>query len=118
VIAVFIAADWCAECGSFSKKLVHIYNEVNKNGKRFEVILCSVEKTKQSFNEHRNDMPWCSIPFEMKDLRENFGSAVWVRGIPKLILFRNNGHILTKNGRNVIINQGASAFPWFSSQEI
>jgi len=118
IIGVFLAADWCGECHGFAKKLFQVYKEVNKDEKKFEIILCSIEKTEESFREHFEGMPCLAIPFEANELRDNLGSTLWLRGVPKLILFERNGIILTKNGRNVISQQGAASFPWLQFRQL
>jgi len=120
VVGIFISAGWCGQCHSFSNTLKRVYNEVNRIPEnKFEVVLCSLEKTEHSFNEHFSNMPWCAIPFNMKELRENVGISLWLRGVPKLILFDSSGEIITKNGKKVVLGSNAvSEFPWKNYQEI
>ena len=65
----------CPPSQSFTPKLVEAYNNYQKQGKQFEVIFCTWDRTKQEFEEYLDEMPWLAVPFDdprLKQLKKIF----------------------------------------------
>ena len=57
-------------------KLKKAYNKVKDQGKPFEVIFVSSDRSEEGFNEYFKDMPWLAVPFgdpTVKKLSSHFG---------------------------------------------
>ena len=63
-------------------------------------------------------MPWLTLDYKERKIREELGKKFNITGIPTLILLdANSGDIISKDGRNQIQHQDINGenFPWKSS---
>lgn len=47
----------------FTPALVRTYEKLKANGKKFEVIFVSSDRSEDSFTSFANSMPWLALPF-------------------------------------------------------
>ena len=114
IIAIYFSAHWCPPCRGFTPVLAEAYNEMKQNGKKIEIIFCSSDRDQNSFDEYFNTMPWIAIPFDSEN-KEILKDAFEINGIPTLLVFNKEGNLITRNGRNDIMNKKAAAFDdWMS----
>ena len=94
----------------FTPKLAHFYDEVNKDGKKFEVIFVTYDKDEKQYNDYCAEMPGKTTPF--KDPRnEALGGKLGVSGIPKLFIFSPDGiNVSSGNPRSDVSTKGTAAF--------
>ena len=64
LIAIYFSAHWCPPCRRFTPVLRDVYNEVNANGKVFEVVFSSADNSDEEFQAYYDEMPWLALPFE------------------------------------------------------
>lgn len=110
-IGIYFSAHWCPPCKSFTPKLVAFRDELVKQGKPFEVIFVSSDRTEDAMYSYMNGakMNWTAIPYN-SPLRQSLGSKYSVRGIPTLIIINAEGEIITRDGRGVVTRSGVAAF--------
>ena len=101
VVLMYFSASWCPPCHKFTPLLAKFYNEVNKNGKKLEVIFVSLCKTEDKFKEYFKSMPWISLPYNPK-LANDLGQKYGIRGIPALLVMNEDGTVADPNGRDAI----------------
>jgi len=111
VVGIYFSAHWCGPCKSFTPKLVEVYNACKENNKSFEVIFMSSDRNQEAFDEYYAEMPWCTLKYEDRSLKETLSDIFEVQGIPTLILLKGNGDVITTNGRSAVA-AGAEGFPW------
>jgi nucleoredoxin len=116
LIGIYFSAHWCPPCRGFTPKLAEFYNNVNANGKVFEVIFSSCDKDEESFQEYLATMPWIALP--LKDPKCNQLSGKFdVSGIPRLVILNQDGKVVNGNARGDV-EQGAKTFDkWLKSDE-
>merc|ERR1712146_630671 len=97
VVCVYFSAHWCPPCRGFTPVLGKFYEEVNKDGKRMEIIFVSCDQDEKQFEEYHNSMPFIAAPWSSD--RQNMGQAMGVSGIPALMVMKKDGTVASKNGR-------------------
>jgi len=110
-IGIYFSASWCPPCRTFTPKLVETYEELQAEGRPFEVVLVSHDRDKASARKYMksHDMPWLAVPFKDKNrelLKKKFG----VQGIPTLVIINSDGKTLSRNARGDVMRNGAKAF--------
>jgi len=111
VVGVYFSAHWCGPCRSFTPKLVEVYNECKEQGKSFEVIFISSDRTQEAFDEYYAEMPWCTLKFEDRTMKAALSDVFDAHGIPTLILLKGDGEMITDEGREAVL-MGSEYFPW------
>ena len=51
VVAIYFSAGWCGPCRQFTPILSKFYSEMNKKGKKFEVVFISRDRSQEEFAE-------------------------------------------------------------------
>ena len=97
-VGIYFSAHWCPPCRGFTPMLAQFYEEVNKDGKVFEVIFITSDRDEASFKEYYGMMPWKAAPFECD--RGTIKQTHGVQGIPMLPVFKADGTKLVDNGRS------------------
>ena len=110
-VGIYFSAHWCPPCRAFTPHLVSVYNELKKQGKKFEIVFVSSDRDEKHMLSYMSEMkmPWLAIPFgdeRVKKLKSRFG----VRGIPSLVIVSPEGATLSKDGRNQVAQKGAAAY--------
>lgn len=88
---IYMSMHDCPSCREFTPLLVDLYETLNEDGKKFEVVFFSGDKQEESFKSYYAEMPWPAIPHKdprMKKIAKHFN----VRGLPKLIVFDPKTH--------------------------
>ena len=98
VVGLYFTAEWCPPCKIFTPHLLKFYKEVNKDEKKFEVVLVSCDLDLQEFEIHFKQHPWLSLPFDQK-LCSEIAERYDVSQVPTLVILRRNGKMLKKEGR-------------------
>lgn len=112
VVGLYFSAHWCPPCRGFTPVLATVYNKLKEQGKAFEVIFVSSDRSEESFNEYYDEMPWLSIPYGDKR-KKHLSTHFKIEGIPTLVLLDENWDIIEKNGRAAVMSdQEGAKFPW------
>lgn len=110
-IGLYFSAEWCPPCRTFTPRLVEAYNELTADGKPFEVIFVSHDRTEEAMLKYMQgyDMDWLAIAFDAAK-RDALKQQHGIRGIPSLIIVNDKGEVLSRDGRNEVTAHGAAAF--------
>ncbi|WAR02495.1 NXN-like protein [Mya arenaria] len=88
----------CPPCRIFTPELIRIYEKVKSNGKKFEIVFISSDRSEDSFTSYANSMPWLALPFG--DTRAQMLKNLYeVEGIPMLVMLDETGNVITLDGR-------------------
>jgi nucleoredoxin len=115
-LGVYFSGKWCAPCQQFTPVLKEAYEALQAQGKDFEVVYVSSDKTADEFNAYLAEMPWLAVPFEGK-AKSLIAAVLGVRALPTLLIYDENDKLITIDGRMELAkdaqggNPGAS-FPW------
>lgn len=111
-VFLYFSAHWCPPCRGFTPKLADFY-KANAGKKNFEVVFLSSDRDVGQFEEYRKEMPWYSVPFEERQVKEALSRKFKVRGIPSLVLLDNDGKTISENARGKVMEDpAAEEFPW------
>jgi nucleoredoxin len=113
LVGLYFSAHWCPPCKMFTPMLANYYNLMESQGKKFEVVFISSDRSEGQFDEYYGEMPWCSVPFSNSTARATLGASFNVQGIPSLILLGPDGSVYSYDGREVIMTDSeGSGFPY------
>ena len=110
-IGIDFTASWCPPCRAFTPDLVKAYNQLQAEGKPFEVVLVTADRDKAAMEKYMKDydMPFVAVPFG--DKRINLLNKKFaVSGIPKFVVIDDSGKTLSAEGRGEVAARGAAAF--------
>ena len=105
VVSLYFSSLFPAACRYFTPDLIKTYAEVNKDKKRMEVVLLSLDKTEPEFNEYRLTLPWIAVPFrsaKIKEVRDLFS----VKYQPWVMLFSRAGVLIDEELYETMAFQG------------
>mmetsp|Transcript_12980 Transcript_12980/g.23395 ORF Transcript_12980/g.23395 Transcript_12980/m.23395 type:complete len:434 (+) Transcript_12980:108-1409(+) len=112
-IALYFSAHWCPPCRGFTPELIKTYKKVTQDGKPWEVIFVSWDKTEEEFKEYFEEMPWAAIPFSEEKRKEQLGNQFEIEGIPALIMLDSDLNVINKGARSYVSNDPeGKSFPW------
>merc|ERR1712110_541325 len=58
-------------------------------------------------------MPWLTVPFSRRDVKEALSKQFKVQGIPTLVILDREGNVITTDGRSKVLSDPkGDAFPW------
>ncbi len=106
VIGVYFSAHWCGPCRRFTPELVK-YREANRD--HFEVVFVSSDRTEDAWRNYMTQagMPWPAVHWN-SDAANALKSRYEIRGIPSVIMLRDDGSTITREGRRMVM-QGTAA---------
>ncbi|MDD2241380.1 MAG: thioredoxin-like domain-containing protein [Kiritimatiellae bacterium] len=110
-IGLYFSASWCPPCRTFTPLLATAYQQLQTEGKPFEVILVPHDRDEASMRAYMrsHDMPWLAIPFGSRAI-EALQKKYSVSGIPKLVIIDAAAQTLSSDARGAVTTQGAAAF--------
>ena len=113
VIGLYFSAHWCPPCREFTPKLATVYEDIKKAHQDFEVVFISNDNSEDDFKSYLDEMPWLAIPFNNEEEKNNCSMKFEIEGLPTLVLLdAENGNVISTDGRKIIEDYGAHAFPF------
>ncbi|XP_064607217.1 nucleoredoxin-like protein 2 [Liolophura sinensis] len=120
IVALFFSASWCPACQEFTPLLTQMYDELIRRNAPFEIVAVPFDRTKEScdrfFVQESGD--WLTVQFDdsiIGTLKEKY----CVNVIPKLIVLRPSGEVITPTGRKDVQDKGIIAFrSWLKSTNL
>ena len=113
VTGIYVSANWCPPCKTFTPKLATVYNEIRKLETDFEIVFCSWDSDEESFKSYHKEMPWLAIPYDKDKEKDALRDKYSINGIPSLIFVESDtGNIITTEGRDLVEKFGANGFPF------
>lgn len=105
----------CGPCKKFTPQLAQFYKDMNKKGKKFEVVWVSRDQTEDEFVQYYQEMPWLAVTIEnIQKCVEATTNVYQVRGIPHLVILDGvDATVYTLDGRTKVLqDQYGLEFPW------
>lgn len=115
VLGLYFSASWCGPCHKFTPQLASTYAQLKAQGKRFEVLFVSSDKTPESFAQYFESMPWLALDFATSAMEQSALSETFkVEGIPSLVLLNaKTGEVYNRDTvGDVLADPTGKQFPW------
>jgi nucleoredoxin len=96
LVGLYFTAKWCVACRAFTPKLVQLRNE---NPDKFQFVMVSWDRSLKDEKEYlaKAKMNAPAVRFD-DPLVERYRNRYRIEGIPTLIVFDQNGKLVTTNG--------------------
>ena len=108
IIGLYFSASWCPPCRSFTTLLIPFYEKVNEDKKNFEVILFPYDKDEEAAKAYFGKMPWLSVQMG-HPIIQKAADHFKVQGIPAFFILKNDGTLLSSEGRKDVSTLGEKA---------
>ena len=110
-VGIYFSAHWCPPCRGFTPVLVDTYNKLQKEGKAFDLVFVSLDRSPEDMKEYMTSakMPWKAVAFNSMKKTELL-TKYSIRGIPALIILDKDGEMISSAGRTDVASKGAAAF--------
>eukprot|EP00618_Florenciella_parvula_P034373 CAMPEP_0119478674 /NCGR_PEP_ID=MMETSP1344-20130328/8305_1 /TAXON_ID=236787 /ORGANISM="Florenciella parvula, Strain CCMP2471" /LENGTH=163 /DNA_ID=CAMNT_0007512865 /DNA_START=36 /DNA_END=527 /DNA_ORIENTATION=+ len=124
-VALYFSAHWCPPCKRFTPILKDLYEEVNEDDAKFEVVFVSSDDSAALAKEYMEEMhgDWLMISYDSpvrEALKQKFGcfagkeqgkfpSSERRNGIPALVVVGQDGSELCFNGTSAVEGKGPAA---------
>lgn len=95
--------------------LAKFYEEMNKKGKKFEIIWVSRDQSTEDFVAYYQHMPWLAVPVEnIEACMQLTSNKFQLKGIPHLVILDGfDASIYTLDGRTKVSqDKYGLEFPW------
>ncbi|XP_061119496.1 nucleoredoxin-like protein 2 [Conger conger] len=123
VVGIYFSGGWCPPCRDFTPILCDFYTDLIEESDppaQFEIVFISSDKSPEDMIEYYHDMhgDWLSLPWHDQykhDLQKKYN----ITAVPKLVIVKENGEVITEKGRKQIRDQGLACFRnWLEVAEI
>ena len=113
LVLLYFSAHWCPPCRGFTPVLAELYKKLTDEGKNFEIVFISSDRSEADFNEYFGEMPWKALPFSDRDRKAALSKKFKVQGIPNLVILNPDGSILNAKGTEAVrSDKNGTNFPW------
>jgi len=110
VICLLFSALWCPPCRPFCKVLKAAYEIATEETNDFEIVFISSDrnedKMKQYMKEYHGN--WLAIPYNPQ-VTHRLKSEYTINSIPKLVVCKDDGSVITEDGKDLVTRFGAGA---------
>lgn len=115
-LALYFSAHWCPPCKRFTPMLAEVYNTLKQQNKPLEIVFVSSDRSEAQFDEYFKTMPWLALPFNDRQTKEELGDQFQVSGIPTLLVFDDQGKLVSDDARDIVASFGAQGYPFTASR--
>ena len=107
LIAFYFSAHWGPPCRNFAPILKAAYDEYSEESNDIEIVFVSSERSLEDMKEYMKTSlgSWLALPYNSKpcaSLKSRFN----IQGIPAVIVCKNDGQVITEDGKGEIQRAG------------
>ncbi|XP_067424741.1 nucleoredoxin-like protein 2 [Emydura macquarii macquarii] len=123
IVGLYFSAGWCSPCRDFTPLLCDFYTELLEGAPApapFEIVFVSSDRSPEEMAEYMRDMhgDWLALPFHdpyKHDLKKKYN----ITAIPKLVIVKQTGEVITDKGRKQIRERGLTCFRnWLEGADV
>eukprot|EP00286_Rhodomonas_abbreviata_P003103 CAMPEP_0181347606 /NCGR_PEP_ID=MMETSP1101-20121128/33968_1 /TAXON_ID=46948 /ORGANISM="Rhodomonas abbreviata, Strain Caron Lab Isolate" /LENGTH=185 /DNA_ID=CAMNT_0023459831 /DNA_START=81 /DNA_END=634 /DNA_ORIENTATION=+ len=114
IVGLYFSAQWCPVSREFTAVLAESYENLRKDGEKFQIVLVSSDRSEAEFLQHFDEHPWLAVPYGERKLIASLKKRFAVTTVPTLVLLNAaTGEEITKDGAAFISNyKDGALFPW------
>ncbi|XP_073509265.1 nucleoredoxin-like protein 2 [Phyllobates terribilis] len=110
IVGLYFSAGWCSPCRDFTPVLCDFYTELVEEANQpaqFEIVFISSDKSAEDMVEYLNQMhgDWLALPWH-NPYKHELKTKYKITAIPKLVIVKQNGEVITDKGRKQIRDRG------------
>ncbi|XP_044302698.1 nucleoredoxin-like protein 2 [Varanus komodoensis] len=114
VVGLYFSAAWCSLCREFTPTLCDFYSELVEDAHPaapFEIVFISSDRSAEEMVEYMRSMhgDWLALPFH-DPLKHELKKKYNITAIPKLVIVKQTGEVITDKGRKQIRERGLNCF--------
>ncbi|EFB20051.1 hypothetical protein PANDA_008304, partial [Ailuropoda melanoleuca] len=123
VVALYFAAGRCASSRDFAPLLCRFYAELVAEARTpapFEVVFVSADGSEQEMLDFTRELhgAWLALPFD-DPLRHELRTRYHISVIPRLVVVKPSGEVITDKGRKQVRERGLACFQnWVEAANI
>ncbi|KYO20660.1 nucleoredoxin-like protein 2 [Alligator mississippiensis] len=114
VVGLYFSAAWCSPCRDFLPLLCDFYSELVEEARPpapLEIVFVSSDRSAEEMADYMHAMhgDWLALPFHdpyKHELKKKYN----ITAIPKLVIVKQTGEVITDKGRKQIRERGLSCF--------
>ncbi|XP_030625705.1 nucleoredoxin-like protein 2 [Chanos chanos] len=123
VVGLYFSAGWSPACRDFIPTLRDFYTELVEESDptaQLEIVFISSDKSTEEMVEYYHDMhgDWLALPWT-DPFKHELKKRYKISAVPKLVIVKENGQVITDQGRKQIRDRGLACFrDWLEVAEI
>ncbi|XP_061465863.1 nucleoredoxin-like protein 2 [Rhineura floridana] len=123
IVGLYFSAAWCSLCQDFTPLLCDFYSELVEDAPSpapFEIVFVSSDRNQEEMVDYMHNMhgSWLAVPFHdtfKHELKKRYN----ITAIPKLVIVKQTGEVITDKGRKQIRERGLNCFRnWLEGADI
>lgn len=112
-VMIYFSAHWCPPCKQFTPIFAEWYKKMTQKRQDIECVFVSSDKSQGEFDGYYDSHPWCALPFDNRQAKNDLSAKYEIRGIPSLVVVGPDGQVITKKARDMVMKDTEGAgFPW------
>ncbi|XP_032069958.1 nucleoredoxin-like protein 2 [Thamnophis elegans] len=123
IVGLYFSAAWCSLCRDFTPTLCDFYSElvdVVTNPAPFQIVFISSDRSREEMSSFMYKMHpgWLALPFH-DPLKHELKKKYNITAIPKLVIVKQTGEVITDKGRKQIRERGLNCFQnWLEGADV
>ena len=111
VIGIYFSSPECPACGGFTPLLVEAYNQLQDDGRPFEVVLVSLGIGDSALFDYMvdSDMPWLAVSSQSNNAAA-LAQRYDIRWVPTLVIIDGTANTISLTGRDELVQRGTAAY--------
>ncbi|XP_015678497.1 nucleoredoxin-like protein 2 [Protobothrops mucrosquamatus] len=123
IVGLYFSAAWCSLCRDFTPTLCDFYSalvDVVDNPAPLRIVFISSDRSREEMASFMYKMHpgWLALPFH-DPLKHELKKKYNITAIPKLVIVKQTGEVITDKGRKQIHERGLNCFQnWLDGADI
>ncbi|XP_069785102.1 nucleoredoxin-like protein 2 [Narcine bancroftii] len=114
VVGLYFSGGWCPPCCDFTPRLCQFYTELVEESvpaAQFEIVFVSSDKSQADMENYMAAMhgDWLALPWQ-NPYKTELKKKYCITAIPKLIIVKQDGDVITDKGCKQIRDYGLACF--------